>query len=356
LLFQPTGADNAPPTANASPAPRISVANSRPMLVRDRPSNIDNRRPPNITRMQPQASAAEKAELALVNQKATQLIQQGFLLAERGATYSARSQFQEALWMVAEALDAQEGSDYHSRSLAAGLTAAREAGEFAVRQRRGEEGVDIAHVAAGHRTAILKEGRAKGVNALRAQQMYLSFAQEQLTIAASRQAAASQALYGMGRLAAVAANGGDGKLGDVGVAAVCFQAALVADGRNFRAANELGVLLANHGRLPAAVDAFERCLQVSPEPVAWRNLASAYAMLGKKELADRALAQANAVPATNNSPTNVQWLEPSRFADTVTQDSLSAPLAAKPQVTAPPAKGRPGVTARLPGPKSASSR
>ena len=71
---------------------------------------------------------------------------------------------------------------------------------------------------------------------------------------------------------------------------VYYQAALLADDRNFRAGNELGVLLAKCGKLERAKQMFLRSLAISPQPATWHNLAKIHERLGETKLAAAARA------------------------------------------------------------------
>ena len=111
-------------------------------------------------------------------------------------------------------------------------------------------------------------------------QRYYTYAQEQLAAAAGPEPAGSMALYGLGRLAAASAKLGDtDEIESTARAMVFYQAALLADDRNFRAGNELGVLLAKSGKLERAKEIFLRSLAISPQPATWHNLAKIHERL-----------------------------------------------------------------------------
>jgi hypothetical protein len=94
-------------------------------------------------------------------------------------------------------------------------------------------------------------------------------------------------------------------------------AALTADSRNFRAANELGVLLARYGQLQDARGVLLHGLSLHPTPSLWHNLSVVHERLGEADLARRAkyeyelaLRQAPRDPRTSR----VQWVSPDVFA------------------------------------------
>src|SRR5579872_6472524 len=62
-----------------------------------------------------------------IAQQSAQLTAEGLRLAGKGAAYSARAKFIGALELIADALDARHQTQFHSRALAAGLLALREA-------------------------------------------------------------------------------------------------------------------------------------------------------------------------------------------------------------------------------------
>lgn len=260
------------------------------------------------------ARGVPSGPMAAVNRRADQLVGEGVALAERGALYSARAQFIQALRLLAEAHDAQAGSDVRSHALRLGLTALRESRDFRPQHVSAEIGVEVKFVAATHRTPILKGENE--VSPLVATQRYLNYARAQLEIAAGNEPAASFALYGLGRIAGLAtARDGSPTLGDAGQAMVYYRAALTADARNFRAANELGVLLGDNGRWDLARDMFLHGLKVTQEPAMWRNLAVAYERSGQPALAAQARSR---IPQgqSGNPEMRCQWLDPATFART----------------------------------------
>src|SRR5205085_396344 len=75
-------------------------------------------------------AGVETPELQAIASQAETLVRRGFNLASRGATFSARAQFNKALRILAESLDATMAVDHHCKSLAAGLTALKESEDF----------------------------------------------------------------------------------------------------------------------------------------------------------------------------------------------------------------------------------
>lgn len=213
----------------------------------------------------------------------------GFELAGRSAYFSARAEFILALRLVSQALDAEYQTGAHSRALAAGLTALKEAQDFIPGGSRLEADLDVPGIIAGHFTPILKPADATSPAPLDALQCYLTFAQEQLAYAAGNELAGSMALHGLGNLHRVLAEKGNSTIRAAGTKTVVFyQAALMVNPRNYMASNELGVMLAQGGRYEDARTALEHSLSVCQRPEGWQNLAVVFRRLGLADLAQRA--------------------------------------------------------------------
>lgn len=264
----------------------------------------------------PNAVRIRSRELELLAREADLHTRRAFELASRKAYFSARAEFITALRLVAQGLDNEYQTDRHSRALAAGLTALDEAGDFLPRGGQLEANLDMATIASGHRTPVLRENAGR-VSPMVAMGVYFTFAQEQLSLAAGNEVAASMALYGLARLHSV--------LGDESTAvpaakpkamALC-QAAILAAPANYLASNELGVLLAQGGRYDEARLAIEHSLTInSMSPTAWHNLGVVYEHLGESGRAQRAraLAQQGGSTKTPALAGPVRWLPPHTFA------------------------------------------
>jgi tetratricopeptide (TPR) repeat protein len=138
-------------------------------------------------------------------------------------------------------------------------------------------------------------------------------------------------------------------------AIVFYQAALLVDPRNFMAANELGVLLANYGKYDQAMAAFVQSLKVSPQPVTWQNLAVVHAQLGQTELAQRAMREA-ALAARRGvdqapgplglsvKPYDIQWVDPGTFARVGESPAVADPRPGRPPVQKRAAAASTGVS------------
>ncbi len=133
---------------------------------------------------------------------ATQRVHHGFELAERGALYAAQAEFTAGLKLIAQAYDLQEGTRRHTKAVAAGLTALKEARDF-VQQSESLREFDIASVILPHSTPVLKDSNTADISPIEAAQCYYSYAQEQLSAATGQEMTGSMALYAMGKVSAL---------------------------------------------------------------------------------------------------------------------------------------------------------
>src|SRR5262249_884659 len=70
------------------------------------------------------------SEMNAVLANADDFTRNGFDLAKRGALYSARARFVQALQLIAQAQDAEQETRLYTKALAAGLTAMKESRDF----------------------------------------------------------------------------------------------------------------------------------------------------------------------------------------------------------------------------------
>ena len=306
--------------ATLSDAPQRPVA-ARPKLVAQPIAEAHS--PPAEIRVESEridrAQPDRTPQLMAVCQRAEALNRHGFELAQRGAIFSARLEYMQSLEMIAEALDAQRATHAHQRMLAAGFKAIEEADDFTSHNILSGGELNVAEIVRSHQTTVLKDELKQDYSAMGAMGRYLTYAQEQLATAVGDVPQASAALFGLGKVYSVppAAHGPPDATG--GAKAVVFhQAALMVDGRNFMAANELGVLLVRFGRLPEARAALLHSLSISPQPVVWQNLAEVHQAMAEYDLA--AKARQSAEIATNRmgrdgtlAAYDVQWVDPATF-------------------------------------------
>lgn len=273
----------------------------------------------------PVAAAPRSPQLAAVDRRAAEHVLRGYRLASRGATFSARAEFIQALRVWSQALDVLHETSAHSQALAAGLAALEEVDDFVPRGSRLEAEVDVLAVAGGHRTPVLQGDDAEVVPPLVAVQRYLTYAQEQLGAAAANEQAASMALFGLGKLActvgAEATNQGAESKG-----MAYYQAALDVHPGNYQAANELAVLLAKAGHLERACSLLRQSVAFSPQPAAWRNLAAVHNELGEAELARQAVGEARRAEALSGEQASAEIARPVRWVNARSFASYAQPL------------------------------
>ena len=271
-------------------------------------------------------------ELERIACEADKHIRHGFSLANRGAFYSARTEFVKALRLVAQGLDVEHQTSVHGHALRAGLMALKESDDFIPSGSQLETDLDFPTIVGAHQTPVLKLSQPRTLTSLEALRRYFSFAQYQLAIAAGNEVAGSMALHAMAKLyASSAGNATVNILSAKPKAMTCFQAALVAYPRNYMAANDLGVLLANSQRFEDARNVLERSVEMCPHSATWQNLAVVYGHLGLPELAASAelnrqqarqleIAHSGAAVPGASDP-RVLWLTPQQFAATYAQTS-----------------------------------
>jgi Tfp pilus assembly protein PilF len=259
--------------------------------------------------------------LVAVSQRADSMIDRGFLLAEKGAYFSARSELKQALRTVSQSLDAHFGGNHYSEALAAGWLALEEADDFSAHSQRGPV-VDVGLLVESHQTSLLKEYALDDVSPVLAMQHYFSFAQEQLVEACGRAPVASRALHGLGKIHMVLGEKSASAERLHGPKALAFQqAALTTDPRNFLAANELGVLLARYGKLHEARAALQHSVALHSVPETWQNLSVVHERLGEADLAAQSHAHwqvalqqtADASSQQTGGQSMVQWVSPQAF-------------------------------------------
>ena len=271
---------------------------------------------------QQQAKRRRTRDLAARERLAGQFVQQGFQLGNRGAHFSARSEFIEALKLLAASADLAENSRTRSAALAAGLRAIEESDDFVPDRSIVESELDLSILVSSHRTPVLQDVDLERLSMIEARQRYYAFAQEQLAESAGPGRAGSMALYGLGRIAV--------EMGEKNTlshpaashkALVYHQAALASDAENYLAANELGVLLARFGQYEEAQVALNHSVRLHPEATTWRNLSAVNQRLGDEVLARQALGQAEAIDlaqrakaARGSQNGDVRWKSPEEFA------------------------------------------
>jgi polysaccharide export outer membrane protein len=261
-----------------------------------------------------------RASLRGVVLQCTQLTNEGVLLASKGAAYSARGKFLSALQLIADALDARHNTQFHSRALACGAIALREADDFGHPDTAPAGDADPITLASSHVTPILKEGHRGSVTRLQALQLYYSYATAQFSAAVGGIPEAANAIYYLGRLQPFLGGSVErNALLAEPKALALEQAALSVDPRNYRAANELGVLLARCGQYEPARKALLYSASIERHPEIFQNLAYVYSQMGNRSDAQSMQTLANEerrlhVSGSSSAPQLVYLVDHKTFA------------------------------------------
>jgi tetratricopeptide (TPR) repeat protein len=217
-----------------------------------------------------------------------------FDLAQRGATFSANAEFSAVLSLCALELDAREEGSSRREALRQAWLALDEAEEFHTGQLALNDADEVRRVAASHETPVLHDPAKRVTDSIQAVQAYYAFAEQRFTQSCRGMPGASLAFYGLARTYVVP---GSDRAHAAGKAATLHRVALAIAPQNYLAANELGVLLAEHGQWDEGESLFRQCLATNPTPETWRNLAVVHARRGEHDASRAALAAADALDA-----------------------------------------------------------
>ena len=274
-------------------------------------------------------------EMDTTRRQADETVRKGFALAERGALFSAQSEFTQALRDLAQALDASQDTSLHTQSLSLGLRALQESEDFQPKGARIETQLPMGVLIASHQTPLLKNAAA-GLTPQHAKQQYQAFAQEQMAAALGNEPLGSLALFALAKVqTAIDAKKPSDSGAGIARAMTYHRAALLVEPNNFLAANDIGVLLARQGRWEEARAALEQSLSISPQVATWQNLAAVHQNLNQMEFARQSqqqaelLAQRQSNGAAHGSLA-VQWLDAANFAQTNTNGAIDTSSPAGP--------------------------
>lgn len=299
----------------------------------------------------PAVPATQNTEaMRAVTRQVEEMIRRGYHLAERGALYSGRAEFIQALSTIAQALDLQAGGRRHTEALAAGLTALEEAEDFIPSGSGLETDLDLPTLLRAHHTPICKQTDTSNLLPVTLLQQYYTYAQDQLARASGGQEAASMAMLWLGKTYSTLALEKSLPAAVAEPKAMVFHwAALSTHGGNFLAANELAVLEARWGQLATARSLLLYSLSVLPHSAVWRNLSTVHQRLDETQLAELALREADIAAKRESEAklgnsegivpsSDVQWLDTQTFASTSRSEiDPQRPLAAADQRQAAPA-------------------
>lgn len=293
------------------------------------------------------------AALAAAVNRAERMTADGVRLLQRGAVFSARSQFLQALREVASAQDEIHTTARHTQSLNAALKAIEESHDFELHNAADNDAVDVSRLIAVHRSNAVSLVEGQTISPVVARDHYQLFAVEQLVAAFGQEPMVAMPLFGLGRVAAAQQAGASSELTQERDAFVWFHAALMTNPSHFPAAHELGALYAKHGELPRAKAVLQRAVALYSHPITWSNLAHVHRQLGEADWAAAAqsrAAGAKQIAATAKLPP-IQWVNEEQFAKT---NGLNEPYFPKqPQSAAPQPTQEPAArSAAKPAPTS----
>ena len=248
-----------------------------------------------------------------IHTRARRMMKEGTSLAKRGAMFSARQEFLGVLKLVAQAYDSQLGVRYHSKALANGLRALREADDFVVSAAESTVDINLRPFIAAHKTPVLKGRAAESITPYVAMQHYYDYAREQLALAGNRAQPASAALYAIGRVETMLARSGTSR-GAQAKPLAFYQSAVVVDQRNFAAANELGVMLARAGKFQEARAVLDEAVRARPTKALVENLAKVERLMGRGQVVARYPVQSEPRQETMARQVAVEWVDPVVFS------------------------------------------
>ena len=322
----PPTTEGAPPTDQPAspaitPAPPITFTDEPPAAPRAT-TPIQQRPPHTGQRPVRQMPSRNRNAIHAAVRLAEEVVEHGSALVTRNAYFSAKQEFLQALQMIAEGLDVRAGDTTHTKKLAAGFQALREAEDFVPTEgATWQRPEDLANIVDAHQTPVLSDASGE-VTPWMARQQYYQFAHQQISGAVAGQPAASRALFCLGKLHMELAKQHDVRIVESGPKAMVFhQAALTVDPQNHPAANELGVLLARFSQFEDARKVLLHGLSISERAEMWHNLSVVHVNLNEMELARRAahecrLAKQRRGRTPSQSPRSdtVQWVDAHEFA------------------------------------------
>ncbi|HWA97495.1 MAG TPA: tetratricopeptide repeat protein [Pirellulales bacterium] len=250
-------------------------------------------------------------------------IRHGFELAERGAYFSARAEFLQALRTVAQALDDRDGTHVRSQSLVEGLRALDEAESFVPRPTKFDRDINVALAVQEHHTPCLKDMNLTKVTPAQARSKYGDYAAMQLAVAVGAHPLGAQAQYGLGKVYGIVIGQNNRmSMGAETKSAAYYQASLLTVPNHSVSANNLGVMLAQAGRYEEARELLAISATGAANPAVLHNLAVVLDQLGDRQGAARARDTAKQLaggdtpktPEAMNVWQSVQFTDPKSFA------------------------------------------
>lgn len=275
-----------------------------------------------------QASNLTDDSIRIVDQRAGELISNGFDLTKRGAIYAAQNEFVRALEMIGHTRDGLTRTTRYHDAIVRGLTALEEVDDFVLTTSSLASNDTLKDIVATHETPVLKQVTAEVLTPVLATRRYCAYAQAMLLEGCSGIRVSSEALYGLGRTEMVRAQMPVHEQ-TVGApkAMVLFETAVRLDPNNYEACNELGVLFAEYGQHARARDLLLQSVRSKETPEAWFNLAQVGARVGDRELEDLSRARYRATSNTSNVDVGhpgFRWVDRQQFQSNSPPDYLLA--------------------------------
>lgn len=305
----------APPVPQASPAAEVVSELVTPTAID--PSEQERLLVERVIRDCSEAGTGVLTD-ARVDEMATTKIHHANALANRGAQYAARQKLIEALRMISQAKDAQQGDRQFTSALAAGLRALEEAEDFAPRGTQLEGELELGLITAAHRTPIAQQSDSSNMLPRQMMDRYFRYAQLKLAMSVADQPAGSMALYALGKVTSQMGEMEPQRHRLAHRRAVAFQqAALMSHSQNHLAAHELAVLLAESGHFAAAQDLLLKVSMQEPNATVYENLAQVQQRMGLTEQAKIGHALAAQLARQGaGSASQIRWLAPEEFIRT----------------------------------------
>ena len=278
-------------TASARPADRPG---SQPQRAGDSAAKLERRRPDILDhRAGSAADSEDRRSRSAITAEHRTAIELRLRSGTTRRTLHGGLRNSGPCWGSALEMDAREGGTARREALREGLVALQEADQFGGDQVDWRDAADVRPIAASHTTSVLANAQ-QPVDSIQAVQAYYLFAEQKLTAACQGLPGASLAFYGLGRTIVLP---GTRIAHSSGKAALFQRVALSVAPQNVLAANELGVLLAQHGQLHDAERIFQQCVATDATPESWRNLAVVYARQGNEQASRSAQAAGDALAA-----------------------------------------------------------
>ncbi|MEZ6094852.1 MAG: hypothetical protein R3C03_11565 [Pirellulaceae bacterium] len=238
-------------------------------------------------------------------------------LARKGAFFSARKQYINVLYLVAEQRDTQSGNTFATECLARAWTALDEAEDFLNSDADQNLYTSVAVLIERHQTQVISRTDAEQMSKHAAAQAYFTHAREQFQLGLGQNPVASKALYYLGKMYSLPQlTATDAPINRAAMSIICHYAAMDCDAANYVSANELGVLLARNGHLQEAQAVLSHSIRTKPTDVGYQNLAKVHDELGQSQLATNLREQLRN-PGSNvvsQPQPQIQWLSNEQFA------------------------------------------